>query len=263
MPSRTARSHGFSEALDEVLEDLKAGRPFALVRYNDGEYKAVRGERYTAVDGWRSPSGSWWLKDALAEALTYSAPGYWVGITPSCCGIRAARWYAKQASGRQTFGTIFNNANYRRAQAELTKVDAFWVASDSRADLVIPKDCVTDAWDYGRIIESILKATKPVFISAGPLANVLIHRVWQRRRDVSLVDVGSIFDTEVLRTYQDPSAGLQNHVCSWVYGSKVAAGATAPATTVVIGGSTAVAPGVTKVSTSSGVRVAPNTKPSG
>ncbi len=223
-------THDFSGALDSVLADLKAGRPFALGRFNDGEYKICRGQRYTAVDGWRVGRNAW-FKDALLDALTYSAAGYVVGVTAPCCGVRASQWYDKQRQGRQTFGTVFSHANYPRAHDELAQVDAFRVSSAEGADLQLPANCITSAWDYTWVVDALTEVTKPVFLSVGPLANILIHETWKRRQDVALVDVGAVFDD---REYQRPKQGGPNHSCAWVLGDAVSETPSARPTTVVV-----------------------------
>jgi 2-polyprenyl-3-methyl-5-hydroxy-6-metoxy-1,4-benzoquinol methylase len=218
-PRRIRFTQDFTTDFDQI--DL-AGPPFALVRFADGEREVCQGQPLVvARDGWVFPGGESPLTRALNEALRYTAPDYYIGISDSCCDRAAHEWYLQQVRvplEQLTFSNLFVNANYRRFRRLDLRGAA--VVSCGRGDFRIPEDLFAGNFDVDALVEQLLRVDRPILVSAGPLSAVIIHRYWLRApRKQPILDVGSALDEQTkgyrTRSYQYPGTANAERVCRW------------------------------------------------
>lgn len=216
----------FRKDFDQFLrEDLE---PFAFVRFHDGEYHVIEGLDYQSRSGWTTDGGPTWIQYPLLDALAYTESNYYIGISSPCDHSEAAHSYRRRLAGRSennhlTFSSIFAHANYARfSQVSKRYEDAVVVGSTDRCDFKVPSNGVTSQWDVDGLIEQLQTIEgRPIFVSAGPCSNVIIHHYWTRQppdRRVTIIDVGAAIDEKIhgktTRDYHKKGTGVA-HRCEW------------------------------------------------
>lgn len=178
---------------------LEAEEPFALVRFGDGESALMTGRPHLAASGeWRVPNpGAHWMQGPLRQALGRNMHGYCVGLPTACC-LRdhvELHHHARVPASQRTFATIFLHGNLDRIPELVRRHDPVLVGR--LGEIEVPANGVEVGCDFDPIVASMLEIDRPMFVSAGPLANVLIDLYWQRqvpaKRQITL-DVGSALD---------------------------------------------------------------------
>lgn len=196
----------FSTDFDLLTAGLRKGyrgEPYAFVRFGDGEYAIMRGQRHVAKsDGWIAPAGdgkpNHWrlLGGRLVSCLWESLPGFCMGITahehhPDCFDWLIANSMA--AVDKTTYAEIFIFANYQRFLA-IDLSDCILVGPNCGL-FDIPRDAVMTGWDHRSTVDLLIKhAGAPILVAAGPMANIIIHDYWLRcppERKRVILDVGS------------------------------------------------------------------------
>lgn len=201
--------------------------PFAFVRFHDGEYHVMEGLDYKSRSGWSTDGGSTWIQHPLVDALTFRDSGYFLGISSPCDHSEAADYYRSRrghAGADLTFSSIFAHANYHRFnQIEQRFPDHVTVGPTEKCDFKTPSNGVNNRWDVDSLVNSLLAIeNKPIFVAAGPCANVIIHRYWLRQepsRRVPIFDVGAAIDERIhgkaTRDYHGKKKSAADHRCDW------------------------------------------------
>lgn len=204
--------HGDFEAI------LRAPSPFAFVRFGDGEISILRGHKYTSADRWAITGWSkCWFEDELRAIWGASSPGFCVGIPTRCCLAPFGFPGCGAPESQQTFATLFLHANTPKIGALYEAFPDPVVVSSSYGELRVPPDGVTIPWDLDGLVARLLESTRPIFLAAGPCANVIAWRYWQRQtpsRRVSILDLGSALDFLQGRSTRGYHA-LRRHRCQW------------------------------------------------
>jgi hypothetical protein len=200
------------------------GAPFAFARFADGERAICMGQPIRGADGWTFAGGSSSYRDALLAALRYDAPDYYLGLSDACCDREAKEWYLGQIRApmsQVTFSNIFVNANYTRFIRQLD-LDEFAVVATDGGDFWVPGDVGNSAFDLDALVERLLAVARPILVSAGPAACIIVHKYWQRaipEKRQTIVDVGSAIDEltkgRKTRQYQMPGTRNAELVCTW------------------------------------------------
>ena len=197
------------------------GRPFAFVRFGDGERAVCMGKPIEAGDGRNSPGGSTpFLRDLIAS-LECDLEGYFIGIPDTCCDADAHAWYLGMARApleRLTFANIFVNANYQRFRK--LDLSGMAIVAPFNADFVVPENLVERHAEIDPLVDRLLEVDRPILVAAGPAANVIIHKYWQRAKTKqTIVDVGSAIDERLkgakTRRYHLPGSPTADRVCLW------------------------------------------------
>jgi hypothetical protein len=200
------------------------GPPFAFARFGDGERAICMGSAIRAQDGWAYAGGPSKFACDLNAALRYNDPDYYLGLSDSCCDRAAKEWYLAQIAvplSQVTFANIFVNSNYTRFIRQLD-LDDFTVVAPDGGDFWVPEDVVNSDFDLDRLVERLLAVRRPILVSAGPAACVIVHKYWDRatpeKRQV-IVDLGSAIDEMTkgrkTRQYQVPGTRTAELVCTW------------------------------------------------
>lgn len=208
----------FQADFDAILAEQD---PFCLVRFGDGELALVCGKGHQSADVWRT-TGPVWLRGALIESLCFDAPGYCVATVPPCClqsGIRL-RTAVRVPRERQTMATLFMNGNLKRTQELMMRYGNAVVVSSWFGDeqYRIPADGVTAPWDLDGLVAKLLEVDRPILLAAGPCANLIALRYWQRQKPdkrQTILDVGSALDVLHGKYSRACHTLKSDHMCTW------------------------------------------------
>jgi hypothetical protein len=199
---------------------LAATEPFALVRFGDGESALVDGRSHQAASGEWRVHGAHWLRKDLLESLWRCADRFCIGLPPPCCLYEHIGLHrrARAPESQRTFATLFLHGNLGRTAELVEKFEPIIVGRTGQ--IPVPADGMDRGCDLDAIVAAMLDAERPMFVSAGPLANVLIDRYWLRqapeKRQIVL-DVGSSLDRFLTGTntrYYHQGPQLSHH-CSY------------------------------------------------
>ena len=218
------------DVLDDFLERLDGGKPFAISRWGDGEYRLLEKIPMMRTEGqvahnkvWSyNPYNEYDLEASvrITDSLTYEHEDLFWGIPcPNCtvCNVSGKNYYEIYKNKEKlTYATLFVNANHEEVQRTLPQIlkDRKVIFIGNRdADverLTFPVErhfkVGNNAWlhDYTIIddlrdyINNYAGELKLVFLFAcGPLSNYLITEIWKENQDHFLLDIGSAFDVDL------------------------------------------------------------------
>jgi hypothetical protein len=199
------------DKINDLFQLLKLNKPFALTRFNDGEMRGIISPKntYTAARGDQFINEE--LQGKLREALFHKQQNYWKGIPCQRC-FPDLYDYAESLIGNyeyKTYAVIQTNRNLQTVVSEIGKLvkghRIIWVSGedqeinhlnyvgiDVNGFIPVPTQ---DAWRmYGKIKNLKFKQGDIVFLSCGPLAEVLIYEWFKNNPNVTFIDIGSVFD---------------------------------------------------------------------
>ena len=199
---------------------LAAKKPFAFVRFGDGETAIIDGVGHRSADHWSS-EGDVWLKTELYESLQTRLDSFCLGLPPACCGSRGLKLRAAVAlpTRMQTFATLFMHVNLSRAHELRKRFDNALLIHHEYGDFKIPADGVTQPWDVAGVVEQMLAVRdRPILMAAGPCSNILALRYWKQQDKelrVPIIDLGSTLDVMHGHINRWWHGKMNDHTCSW------------------------------------------------
>lgn len=210
----------FAESIEYFHMKLLAGDRFALGKFADGEWGAIKGVRFAPANGeWLAngeDSAFELARQELTDALQYQHPQYYTAICP--CYTEAIA-FSGQPTSNITYANIFVNANYPYYKEHFIKLYQerdIWLVTHKNTDLsnlpfsverFFPIDY--NAWIVNKELPEQILAECPkdkVFLfAAGSFANILAHKLWQSNQNNTYLDVGSTLNpwTQVERLKRD------------------------------------------------------------
>ena len=226
---RMLLTRSFESDFDSLVESIGphySGGALAFARFADGEAACIWNRSHKAKsDGWEWHGGRRsTLSERLLAALRYDAHGYHLGITAAEHHPRDHNLLLSEVRLGMTFVTfaeIFIFANY--GKFALLNLDHCCTIGN-HGEIPTPKTPDDPAWEktIDELIPYMVECSRPMLISAGPWACVIVHEYWKRcpkqmRRVV--LDVGSAMDERHrgrrTRRYQKPGSGLQSWKPKW------------------------------------------------
>jgi len=243
----------FKDFSDEFLKfknKIYNNEPFSLVRFFDGEWFILSDKFEDLTDKcngeWKyDPSDSTYRasRQKLIDSLQYKSNNYYVGIMTDCPCLKSYKHggqklmidMANQREENLTFASVFFYSNYCRFLNEMlshmksykTVLVVNHKANISSIPLNIKKvfRVGTDAWinDINIIdeLENYVKYDDEKYlfvICAGPLSNIIIHKLHQINSNNTYINFGSVLDElmfdEPTRWYQC-QLHLRSHDCIW------------------------------------------------
>jgi hypothetical protein len=231
--------------LIELRTWLERRRPFALVRFGDGELRILNGQSNSHPEFEYDPTDPAhnFFRVRLFEAFRYQSLSYHVGIScPNCVGMERFLW-AKRESGQPetqlTWATLLVNSNYQYFIDYIVPVFAQYrivmVCHLSAVLNRLPFDVAQDfrvgfnAWqaDYhlaGQLADQIARENIQgalFLLCAGPFANILAHKLHARAAGNTYLDIGSTLDPFLFgprgrtRRYLRGESCRLDEVCIW------------------------------------------------
>lgn len=210
----------FSEAIEHFYYKLQCGDKFALGKFADGEWGAIKGVQFAPANGeWQANGGDTAFQTArqeLIDALRYQHPEYYTAICPC---YTDAIVFSKQPASNITYANIFVNANYsyyKKHFIRLYQERDIWLVTHKDTDLgnlpfsverFFPIDY--NAWIANRELPEEILAEIPkdklFLFAAGSFANILVHKLWRENKQNVYLDVGSTLNpwTQVERLRRD------------------------------------------------------------
>ncbi|WP_395783316.1 glycosyltransferase family 2 protein [Aquirufa sp.] len=192
------------------------GENFTFLRYADGERAIMTGVAVSAQEGgWSSPNFISRLGKDLLQSMTLVDRLAHYAVSCPCCDEEAYYWYNSRLPNKEniTFANLWINNNYGRFVREFDKLtrDAV-VITNYRAlnskigSLNILKfyevgdDCI-NFWEesgdklVNQIISDFGGRNDLLFVvSAGPMSEPIIYRLFQNNRNNTYIDFGSSID---------------------------------------------------------------------
>lgn len=235
-------SKGFSEDLIYFIDKINSGDNFALLRYGDGERMLMQGEaigkstQANKVDNWSFSGGKTKISEDLIDSCSIRKDNFYYGISCSCCDPKSKDFYLEKMSGHNlTYANIFVNSNYKNFIKFINSINRDVVLISNKAaknahfpfNIVdyyfVENDCVK--W-YEESKEVILKdvvdlcrrnKNRLFLVSAGPLSEIFIHKMFLNNEENCYLDVGSSIDVfihkRITRPYQINGSYYNNKKC--------------------------------------------------
>jgi hypothetical protein len=203
----------FREELIKIKRKIELRDKFAFSKFADGEYAILKNETITNTDNWTyKKDEDKFYSDQLKYALQFKHEDYIVGISATSNNKKHHQYlmaYSKQPLSNLTFADLFVNSNHQYFIDEVVPLfsnyDVVLVCNKNNSIENLPfkvykKFDIGDlAWkeDYEKIFEInhwIKKEeikNKLFLFCAGPLGNMLSHRLFERCKENTYLDVGS------------------------------------------------------------------------
>ena len=225
--------HKYLSDFEFFTDKIKSKEPFAYARYADGEVLLMEGKEvgshsqaYT-VDQWSAPNQQTNVGAELLESLSHQEDNYYYAISGKNDNIDDYNFLRSRIkTDNVTFANLWINANYQKMKAFYASIEQpVYVICNHKAIkerfpfnvielFPFPDDCIaywmTDGEDY---ISQLTEYTsqlhnQTIFVSAGPISEILIHRMYVSNPNNQYIDVGSSLDEHVhgrqTRAYMNP-----------------------------------------------------------
>ncbi len=226
-------THQFNQDLDFLLSKIIKKEPFAFARYADGELAVMRNHHITGCDGWSVTEQDKPFAEELKTSLSHKEDNYFYGISCPCCDSPAhihfknllyPRW------NKTTFSNLFVNSNWKKSYNFFMGYENKIFICNENAKLNVPFVKVpADVLNSFRTNKEVLKKyyseiarnhSNVLFcISAGPLAELIIHWMYTENPENQYVDIGSCLDVHIhgkaTRSYHTQNGGYSDKVCNF------------------------------------------------
>lgn len=229
----------FAEHFDMILNKVKDGDYFSFSKYADGEYKILRNEKITNCDNWTfDPDKHRDEQKMLLDSFMYDHPDYFVGVSCPCCQpMPHCQWMRDTVQTKNiTWANLFVNSNYPRFKSEMFTAFNQWkgkvtlVANEAgegkplpfKVDNYVP--CNGEAFLFPSVAEHIVQLQKAALeednqlflFSAGPLGNILAHRLHLANQNNTYIDIGSTINPWLVGLNRGYLKNPQNlKTCIW------------------------------------------------
>lgn len=226
----------FRDDLNFILQKLKNNEKFSFSKYADGEFKILVNQMIQNCDGWIfDPIVDGKEQKALMDSFIFNESGYFVGISCSCCQpLKHVNWMKENVKVKDenlTWANIFVNGNYQffvdNFIKEFSNHDVVLIAHEYstynnlpfKVERFIP--VTMKAWkDNFDLIEKLSneKTKDKLFLfAAGPLGNMLAHRLWKVNKKNTYLDIGSTLNPWLVGKNRGYLLGKKtvNKICVW------------------------------------------------
>ena len=230
----------FEEEIKLFYNRLISGEKFAFSKYADGEWAMLNNRPIESRGEFVfNPATDYTYSDKLLESYRFKDSGYYIGISCPCCqGMDTHKTMikvSKQSDDHITYANIFVNANY---QYYVENFIPYYVTQ--KVILVCNRNGKVDNlpfkpekiyWidnhayktnnDLIETIKSDHAYTKDhlFLFSAGPLGNMLAHKLWEANKNNTYLDIGSTLNpwlqAEGHKRDYYIGKSLGQRVCNW------------------------------------------------
>ncbi len=204
----------FGKDFQLILDKVKNRESFSFSKYADGEYKILRNEKITNCDNWTfEPEQHREEQKYLMESFQYDHKDYFVGVSCPCCQRTAdCNWMKDHVkSPNITWANLFVNSNYPQFVTDMLKEFHEWkgrkvlLANEAgkdrrlpfRVDVYVPCNGHAFLMPY---LDTHIKEMSSLaaeedgqlfLFSAGPLGNILAHKLHLVNPNNTYIDIGS------------------------------------------------------------------------
>lgn len=204
----------FKDDLEFIKSKILNKGPFAFARYADFELAVLTNNKITSCDHITVSEEDREFGKELYDTLLHKESNYFYGISCPCCDMHSYQTYKRILTNswdRVTFSNMFVNSNWNSATEFLMSYkDKIFIANEN-AKLEVPffkcPSNVLIAYRSKRLelknyYESIAKNynSQLFCISAGPLAEIIIHWMYNANPNNQYIDIGSALDTYIHKT---------------------------------------------------------------
>lgn len=191
------------------MNHLKEKTPFALSRMNDGEMLGIAQPGTVVSRGYQKVDVSLCFK--LTQALTHQQENYYVGLPCGTCypeHLKVAEELIDKDYKFFTHAVVFVNRNWKRFTEEFPKHvegrTVYWVGGDNQDIKGLPFEVAEqykvpahNAWTSYSEVKGLIENFEEgavVLVTGGPLSRVLVKEWFEKRPDLTIIDIGSNFD---------------------------------------------------------------------
>ena len=238
----------FVEDFYKFKNKILSKENFAYARYADGEVRLMLGigvgkntQAYNQ-DGWSCDEKMYLLGKVLLDSIRHTESNYYYAITsPNQNKNDYSYLYSRILQKEQniTFADLWINGNYSLFKDFIHKElneDVVLIASDDglgrnlsplrcKQYIPIPKDCVNfyeqNYLQIDQYLEELASSHKNTlfFVSAGPLSEVIIHKLFCKNPNNRYIDVGSAIDEiihgKITRPYMIEGTSSYREIVKW------------------------------------------------
>lgn len=234
----------FDTDFDYYTSLINSDTNFAYARYADGEVQLMRGNgighnsQAFMIDKWSAPNGMTPIGEQLLESLNHSEENYHFAISGKSDSISDYEFLTERIPNTNlTFANLWINANYQKMKEFYRNIEKeVYLICNHRAQpqnfpfkvaeiFPFPDDCISYFTELGEdYISQLLDyvnqiENKTFLVSAGPVSEILIHRMYQSNPNNQYIDVGSSLDEfvhgRITRPYMDPNSVYANDKSSF------------------------------------------------
>jgi hypothetical protein len=223
----------YKEEIKFFYNKLKTNEKFALGKFADGEWGAIKGDSFFPANGEWQANGENPLfelaRQELIESIKYKHPEYYVAICPC---YKDAIEFSEQNEKNITYANIFVNSNYSYYNEKYiplySEMDIHLVTHRNtnlgnlpfKVEKFYPIDY--NAWINNRDLPDKILQENPkdklFLFAAGSFANILSHKLWNKNKNNIYLDIGSTLNIwtkmELLkRDYYMGNQELENLCC--------------------------------------------------
>jgi len=214
---------------------------FAYARYADGEVALMQGRpighgsQAFTIDKWSSSEGITKIGKELVESLKHTEKNYHYAISGVSDNIEDYKFLTSHIKNENiTFANLWINANYQKMKnfyftlkKEIYLICNHEAKKENFPFLIkeifpFPDDCVNYFLTHGEdYINELLEYTnqlegETIFVSAGPISEILIHRMYCNNPHNQYIDVGSSIDEfvhkKITRLYMDTRTSYSKEI---------------------------------------------------
>ena len=234
--TKECKVKSFKDDFFKIFRLLESGERFSFSKYADGEYAILRDRKITNCDGWTyNPQKDQKYRHELMRSFQFNQPGYYVGISCPCCVPQAhVDWMRENVrvdDEHLTWANLFVNSNYDLFKEyfipEFNNHDIILVSSVRGNPANLPftieehygifKTAWKENYDLINMIINGGYKGKLFLFCAGPLGNMLAHRLWQASKENTYLDIGSTLNPWLVGNNRGYLKGGKtiNKTCVW------------------------------------------------
>jgi len=206
----------FNDDFIFFTDKIKSGEPFAYARYADGEVALMKGvsvgvqSQAFQVDRWLAPDQLTKVGKGLLESITHTEDNYYYAISAHSDNIGDYEFLKSHLkTDKLTFANLWINANYQKMKEFYSTLDksVYVICNhEARAErfpfkvneiFPFPDNCILYWEEHGEdYITQLLDYTsqlsgETIFVSAGPVSEILIDKMYNANPNNQYIDVGS------------------------------------------------------------------------
>ena len=218
---------------------------FAYARYADGEVALMKGvgvgtnTQAFQVDKWNAPNTLTPVGEELIETLKHTEGNYHYAISAHSDSESDYQFLTQYIDNTNiTFANLWINSNYQKMnefyknlKKEVFLICNFRAKKENYPFKVneifpFPDDCINYWNQYGEeylseLLEYIAQVeNQTFFISAGPISEILIHKMFSTNPNNQYIDVGSSLDEfthgRITRPYMDMNSPYSKEISEFL-----------------------------------------------